>query len=59
MREATPTSVYNALLGVYKDKRAWWIPADIEDKKALCRLMNDPHLCERLAEELNRVHSED
>ena len=54
MTEVTSRAVFEALNGVYRDKRAWWIPSDVEDKKALCRFMNDPHLCERLAEELNR-----
>jgi hypothetical protein len=48
------THVYDALLGVLKRKRSWWHPADIEDDKALRRILNDPRLVEQLTEELNK-----
>lgn len=48
------THVYDALLGVLKRKRSWWNPVDIEDDKALRRILNDPKLIEQLTEELNK-----
>lgn len=48
------THVYDAVLGVLKRKRSWWHPADIEDDKALRRILNNPDLIEQLTEELNK-----
>lgn len=54
MTISTTETVRSALFRVLKDKRNWWSPSDVEDNKALRRIINDPHLLQRITEELNR-----